>query len=497
MIKYSIQKNSMMMKILNKLPVILCLLSGLTLGSCDDDTTKVGITILPPEDLITVYSDTFQMEASTIKLDSVFAKTSEFLLGEMYDPVYGNIKADILCQFYCDEGFKFDYTPYEGRIDSLYLIVFYPYNNTSGITAYGDTMTPMQASAYPINRALKKNFYTNDSPENYCDMSKPLGATTYTAYDFSVSDSLRYLIDVNGYFSYSPSIKIKLPVELGQKFYDETINNPSSFESQSAFNEFFPGVYITTTYGSGCIIKTLSPNISMRIYYNRVMQDSNGGDSLVFWLQEFTVSKEVIQINRFKNSNIDKLLEKTPTHTYIKSPSGVCTKLVIPTTEISKKLDVNDRYINDFNLELKYLPEDEWSFSYAPPSHLLLIPEDSVKAFFEDGKIENGTTSFVSFRYDRNAGYTSAYTSPYGYNPATRTYSFGNISPLIKTHMLNDPDKDLNLLAIPITRTIPSNSSNYYTTAISNTFNLSGAKIRIEDEYMKVVVLSSKFEDKN
>ena len=110
------------MKSLNKLTAIFCLFAGLVLGSCDDDLSKVGTSILPPGDLITVYSDTFQMKASTVRLDSVFAKTTDCLLGEMYDPVYGNIKADFLCQFYCEEDFKFTYTPYEGKIDSLELI---------------------------------------------------------------------------------------------------------------------------------------------------------------------------------------------------------------------------------------------------------------------------------------------------------------------------------------------------------------------------------------
>ena len=476
------------MKSFNKLVAVFCLF--VIFSSCDDMPSKVGTSILPPEDLITVYTDTFRMEAHTVKLDSVFAKTADFLIGEMYDPLYGNIKADILCQFYCEEGFQFEHTPYEGRIDSMELIIFYPYSASNSLTAYGDTMAPMQVSVYPVDRPLKRNFYTNDNPENYCDMTKPLGSTTYTAHSMLISDSARYL-------TFTPHIKIKLPTELGQRFYDETINNPSSFESQNAFNEFFSGLYITNTFGSGCIIQSTSTSISMRMYYNYAVKGSNDSDSLIFWGQEFSVSKEVVQINRFKNSNMDKLFENDPTRTYIKSPAGVCTKLVIPTTEISDRLDIGDRFINGFNLELKYLPEDEWDFAYRPPSHLLLLPEDSVKSFFENGSVENGVISFISYRHDVASNQAqSSFLSPLGYNSSTRTYSFGNISSLLKTHIENSPDEDLRLLVLPVTRSAALSNNSYYTTSVQNSFDISGVKIRTEDDYMKVVVLSSKFENR-
>lgn len=469
---------------------------GLVLGACDDNLTKVGTTIQPPEDLITVYTDTFQMKASTVRLDSVFAKTSDCLLGEMYDPVYGNIKADVLCQFYCEEGFEFSKEPYNGKIDSVELLIFHPYRSSGGLNIYGDSLSPMQLTVYPIDRPLARNFYTNDNPENYSDMQNPFGAATFTAHDFSISDSVRNAVNENGYKTFTPYIRIKLPTELGQKFYEETINNPSSFASQDAFNEFFPGIYITNTYGSGCLVKTQGEHIEMHIYYNHAEKDTLGQDSLIFRYELFGVSKDIIQINRFENHNLDQLLDENDTHTYVRAPAGVCTRLVLPTTEISANVDINDRYINGFTLELKYLPEDEWDYAYAPPSHLLLLPEDSLITFFEKGSVENYTTSFISYGHSESSGVTSPYSTSAGYNSSTRTYSFGNVSPLLKAHIDNSPDKDLNLLVIPVNRTPLYSNSAYYTTDIKHSFDLAGARIRTEEEFMKVVVLSSKFENK-
>ena len=486
-----------MMKRILKLTVAFCLFTGLLLYSCDDNLTKVGTTIQPPGDLITVYSDTFLMIASTVKLDSIFAKTSDCLLGEMYDPVYGIIKADILCQFYCEDEFQFHDTPYNNKIDSVELLIFLPLNASGGLAAYGDTLTPMQVTVYPINQPLKRNFYTNDQPEKYCDMKNPLGSATYTLYDRTVSDSIRNAGE------YSPFIRVKLPTEFGQKFYDETLQNPSTFSNQSSFNEFFPGIYITNTYGSGCLTKTAGEYIAIRMFYSipYVDEEDNTLDSLALTAQWFFVSKDVIQINRFINSNIDQLLEENPTHTFVKSPAGVCTKLILPTTEISKEIDITDRFINGFSLNLKYLPEDERDFAYAPPDYLLLLPEDSVTSFFEKGNVENNTTSYISFTpydYDYYYGvfstYSSAFETSYGYSPYNRTYSFGNISGILKAHIENSPDKDLSLLVIPVIRKSSSYNSSYYTTDITHNFNISGVKIRTEDEFMKVVVLSSKYE---
>jgi hypothetical protein len=482
------------------------LLSGLVFaGSCDDNLTSVGTSIQPPGDFITVYTDTFTMTASTVKLDSIFAKTTECMLGEMYDPLFGEIKSDFLCQFYCEEGFEFAETPYEGKIDSIDLFIVYP-NSNGKTSAFGDTILPMQVSVYPVKAPLARNFYTNDDPEKYCDMNNPLGRTTYTPYDMSVTDSVRNLTDSYGYSAYTPIIRIKLPIELGQKFYDELVDNPSTFASQESFNRFFPGIYLTNTFGSGNLIYTQGENISLRISYHIMKKDILGEDSAAYRSQWFYSTKDVVQINRFKNSNIDRLLEDSPTRTYIKAPAGVCTKLVIPTTKISSEMNVKDRFINGFTLNLRYRPADEeGDFAYTPPSHLLLLPEDSVKTFFENGSIENYTTSFVSFMYDISGLYSTAFISPsatfYGYNPNTRTYSFGNISNLLKAHIENSPEKDLSVLVIPVNRSYTSSSSSssptYYTTGISHTLTPAGLIIRKEEEFMQIVVLSSKFEDKD
>jgi hypothetical protein len=234
------------------------------------------------------------------------------------------------------------------------------------------------------------------------------------------------------------------------------------------------------------------------MYYAFLTTGSYEQDTVVNTIQDFYVPKEVVQINRYVNSNIAPLLETHQGYTYIKSPAGVCTRLTIPTTKIAEKINIKERFINNFNLHLKFLPPTEWDFACYPPSYLLVLPEDSVKQFFEEERMEDDVTSYVSF----DGSYASKYLTQSGYTYSNFTYYFGNVSLLLQEHIEKAPDRDLKLLVVPVTRSSTSNSSSYYysssytyyTTGITNSLYMTGVKLRNDEENMKISVLSSKFE---
>lgn len=440
----------------------LCL-GGFFLGSCSDELSQVGTSIQGDEDKISVSVDTFRIEASTINMEAVYAKTDTGLLGEIFDPLYGTLKSDYICQFYCPEGFRFKQTPINGKIDSVDFRVFYN-------KWVGDSLAPMRAQIYPVVKPLERNFYTNIDPEEYSDMSIVLGSQTYTAYDMSVPDSIRNATDYYGNPTFAPVVTIRMPIEIGQKFYDETINNPSTFSDQQSFNEFFPGLYITNTFGTGNILNVITSYFT--IYYKYMTKDISGADSIGYQSEIFNVTKEVFQLNRFKNTDMSNLLEPDNEYSYLKTPAGVCTQLVIPASEITAK--VSGRILNNMPLTLYAMPQEDYEFKLNPPTNLLLIQKDSVKAFFEEGKVQNGITTFVST-----------------YNASTRAHVFGNISNLLKDQMENTPDKDLVMWVIPVNH----EKDNYYgyTTSVSNYLFPSAVKLRKDEDVMKIVITSSKY----
>lgn len=426
------------------------------LGGCNDDLGVVGPSIQPPGDEVNVANDTFKIQASTVLMDAVYAKTDTALLGEIYDPLYGNLKSDYLCQFYCPENYRFANTPIDGKIDSMEFVIQYQ-------SSIGDTLVPMRAEIYQLTEPLKKNYYTNVNPEEFTNMKISLGAKTYTAYDQSVSDSIRATQ------WWRPQVRIRMPKELGQKFYDETINHPETFSTQESFNQFFPGLYVTTTYGTGNVLNVKSS--AMRIYYKCV--GPTGKDSLV--AETFIVTKEVIQLSRFKNTDMSQLLQPNDEYTYIKSPAGVCTRLVFPMKEIIPQ--VKGRYLNNFPLVLNAYPQEDWKYAFQPAPNLLLIPEDSVKTFFENGQVNNNYSTFVSNTY---SGFSQQYV-------------FGNISKLIQFQMDTNPEEDLAVWIIPVKYITSTNQYTGQATAVAvgNYMTPSGVKLRKDEESRTVVVTSS------
>lgn len=444
---------------------------GILLSGCNDELSQVGPSIQPDGDRSFVYADTFQLEASTIKLDSVYARTVNGLLGQIYDPLYGNLKTDYICQFYCPENYKFAHEPIDGKVDSMAFFIMY---NKGGYV--GDSLAPMQAKIYQVTKPLARNYYTNMNPEDFCDLQTLIGEKTYTAYDLSIPDSIRNITDTSNPNYYTPNVRIRISTDIAQSFYDETVNNPSSFQNQEAFNKFFSGFYVTTGFGTGNILEVAQS--SFFIYYKYKSTTEAGKDTIIHTREQFNVTKEVIQMNQIENGHIEQLLEPNEEFSYLKSPAGVCTKIVVPASAIKEKIE--GRIINGLDFSMRAMPQEEWLYA---PDNVLLLPEDSVQSFFENNKIEDSMTAYL-------AGYTSS----------TKTYSFGNISNLLKKHLENKPDEDLRLLVLPVARGT-QNTNDYYgnskpvTTSISHYMKPAGVRLKKDKEAMQIVVLTSKYND--
>jgi len=418
--------------------LIICLLSGILYMACEDSIGRVGLSIQPEEDKVSVFDTTVIVEARTIEVDSVYAKTTNGFLGDFYDPSYGNIKSSYMCQYYPSVGFPYLDSIVDNKIDSVRLNLYY-------YSYIGDSLAPMEVTVYPIVKPLDKNYYTNANPEDYCDMKHPLAKCGYTARNMNISDSV---LQARGYIY---SFSIPLPVKFGQDYLDKVRNG--ELKTLNEFLDFFPGTYLSTTFGTGSMIPVNGTEIVLFYSRNTMMQDVNGEDSLAVVVSgaSFTVTKEIIQINKFENKIPAFLTDENPDKTYLKSPAGVFTELTIPIKEIVK--GIGKKKFSNVKLSLKVYPNDygEYpmqfpgaSFSSVPISDnatsfsakLLLIEPDSVKNFFEMKKVADGQTSYTT-----------------QFNSSTYTYDFNNISNVVQNAIEKAPDKDLKLWLIPVQTT--------------------------------------------
>ena len=74
---------------------IKLLILGLGLGAsilagCNDDFSSIGTSIQPGDDTIAVYMDTFQIQATTVQLDSIYARSTIRCMVTLYRIICAN-----------------------------------------------------------------------------------------------------------------------------------------------------------------------------------------------------------------------------------------------------------------------------------------------------------------------------------------------------------------------------------------------------------------------
>lgn len=157
---------------------------------------------------------------------------------------------------------------------------------------------------------------------------------------------------------------------------------------------------------------------------------------------------EVRQINHIKSNN-EELLADNSDVTYIKSPAGVNTEIVFPISQVHDNLQ--SMALNLVNFTVYALPDEseKGMVKLSPPDYLLLINKDSLNGFFENRKLRDNVTSFLSEKFD----------------PSTYSYKFNNISSMINYYNqeFDGEPYDLTYYLIPVDATYTNVQQGYST----------------------------------
>ncbi|MCC8146979.1 MAG: DUF4270 domain-containing protein [Bacteroidales bacterium] len=431
----------------------LSILTGfIYLTACDDTIDSIGSGIQPDGDKIEIYDLSLNISGETVKLDSIYAKSISASLGNIKHPVYGSLKGEYACQFYPSAEFELD-SMIKNDIDSIKLQIMY-------FNFQGDPLTPMEVSVYPVDEPLKNDYYSGIDLTQYADMQTLLGKRAYTARDLNISDSI---YDSSSSSTYKV-LSVTLPKELGQKFFEEyKKGDQGAFASQEAFSNFFPGTYIASTFGNGCLLDV--ERTSIFIYYQRrweAISTITGNDTIIegTTYASLNVTKEVTQLNSYVNSGEEELLAPNADKMYLKTPAGLYSKLTIPLAQIIDS--IGNRKFSNVELSLSAYPKEDSEYLWDFPgtyqnvgielakSKILLIEPDSVVPFFEQQKAADNLTSYYST-----------------FNSSTSSYVFRNISNVLQNAIDKTEGnnyKDLELLVIPVTVPYYYASNDYYET---------------------------------
>lgn len=427
--------------------------------SCNDNLNEIGETIQPPNDTIAIKADTVTINAKTVSMsDSIYARTTQGVLGKYDDDMFGSIKSDYICQFFFPDNLKFKDN--FKQIDSARLVIDF-----NGYT--GNVDIPMGLSIYEVTKTLPENFYTNIDPLNYTDLKTVLAKEAYT-----IAGSKKYSN------SNLRSIVANLGPDFGKRIYNAWKNG--TIKDNDSFNKFFKGMYITTDFGNSSLIKVASTSID--IFYKHQYKDTLGVMRDTTAALTLSVTPEVLQLNHIKNSNPDELFVGGTGATYLKTPAGVYTEVVLPIAQITANMEKkNMSLVNSALFSVKGYTEKESNPSakenISRPDRLLLIEKDSVDSFFRHRRLTDGTTSVLS---DRRS-------------VTTNTYNFKNIAGLIRSYKKKKIDNPVFIIIPVATEYIPISQSTQKLIGIYNYMQPSTAILRSDPQNMKLELVYSKF----
>lgn len=444
---------------------------------CDDNTESVGNSIIPDEDIIIARTDTFYAKSHTIKAnDAILANTSDVYLGKYTnEDDNSTFSSSFITQFGCTQDFEF---PSEGVVDNaatyttlrLYIDKY-----------YGDSLNAMRCEVYALDKTLEEGtpYYTDFDPEEFYDNnSAPLASKIFNVIDHTEPDSV-----ING--ETTRRIDIPLPNSIGnmfiEKFYEtDSKGNRTGKEyfanTENFIKNVFNGVYVKCTQGDGTLVRIFRSRLD--IGFDRLIMSSSGKlDSLEHLQAPFYSGKEVLQVNKFVNSNIDNLLNETG-HTYIKTPACLFTEVTLPVTDIIESSDT----INS----AKIIFEKYNKGTGSPHSTLLMVRKEKLNSFFLKSELNDDKTSYLATLVNN------------------KEYIFANISEMLKT-MYNEytegiaKDKDWEsknpnwnkIVLVPVSTTTDTYGN---VLKIVHDIRLGSIKLRGGDAYdIPVQIITSKF----
>lgn len=415
--------------------------------SCDDATTGIGDSTIAAGDSIPAGAAVYDVYTRSILADSVYARTSTAYLGKYTDSQFGEFSADFIAQFNCTDNYEFPETVQE--ITGIQMRMYYE-------KFFGDESNAMRMQIDTLDKVIPEKelstFYTSVDPTQYYDEnSKPIARKAFAATGASVNDTTIVNYDSWG----NPTSTsyywqdVKLPTSLGKYMYDKYKEDKNNYKNAENFiKNVLKGFYVHCTHGDGTIL--YFNDMQLRLNFKYLIESKSGKlDSLVNGSATFAATKEVIQANRFQNSDRLKELIEEKDYTYLKTPAGIFTEVTLPIEEIHE-MHMRDT-LNAASITFtRYNEKSDKKYPMGIPQTLLMVRKCDMHNFFEKNKTFDGLTSFI-------AEYV-------GSSETANTYSFPNISSLI-TLCINEKKEGKNeadwnkVVLIPVKTETDSNGT--------------------------------------
>ena len=451
--------------------------------ACKDDVANTGHSVLGPEDEVIVLADTFPLASSIDSCDAIISQADSFLLGEL-ETDYGVLRASILTQLACPEGFKY---PANATIDSVCLFMYYS-------SWVGDGNSPIAINVYMMD---KKTFrYSSTYPtdlniSDYCSRDKSILANHRIV---AASEKLDSVQDANG--NYIPMLRMRVNDDFANYFW-----SIQSFKDQDSFNQAFKGLFIENSFGASTILNI--SNIALGVYYSFSYQKSgHASDTTVHDMKAFYANSEVRTVNHLQYSDKKELVETlqkdSDTYNYIIAPAGVYARIKFPMARITDTImhhmidtldgdTVKRPYVNKAAVRIDVENVYQGSESQKtrndwlqPADYMLLIKEESMNRFFAKREFPSDTCALLSALLQ---GTDSAGNATYYY-----TYDMSDfLTNQLRKRTTND---ELRMVLVPVTVTAGvTGVANMQYASVRQQQTVSATKIKSANTGMKFEIV--------
>ncbi len=441
--------------------------------SCDDNTSNLGIEVMPDNDFTISTQESYPSEIGSYKVDSILARSTTAYLGKFTDPYTNTVfQSDFLTQFYCPEGFEFPEkeimkNPDAPEVKDIELNLYYS-------SYFGDSISPQKLAIYELNKVLLPDelYYTNlDATEFYDVTQAPLATQAYTAIDIVNGDSL---YSTNGVHM----ISIKLPQSFGNRIIKSYYDNPGYFQNSEKFiNNVLKGFYIKNEQGDGTILNI--DYVHLNVYFEYYVESSSGNaDSLITAYSQFIATPEVVQENHFQTDNLEQILADESC-AYIQTPGGIFPEITLPIDDVSLNDTINSASLTIYRKNnLNSTP-----YQMGTPDELMMVRKCDLKDFFEKQNVPDYNTSYIAYLSGNQ----------YAYSNITNLINYLRIQKRSNPDTYNK-DEDWNkVVLVPITEVTQTSGSATTIVRVLHDLSLTFTKLKKED--IKLTIIYSKYNE--
>jgi hypothetical protein len=364
--------------------IIRLFIFSIVVFSCSNDSDlssiSIGDNFIKPQTAIVVV-DTFSIQLSTLKIDSIpTSESGKLLVGKYIDDYFGKVSSKGYFQLTLPDSLDIN----ENAVfDSLTLSVKY-----SG-DWYGDTLQPQTINVYRVLEDIELNDDSKlDNTSSFKYDETPLGSVT--------------LIPKPNFYDH---LQIRLSDELGKEFVRFMKKKTNEISSTEKFIEFFkglalgPGIENTSILGFEAVDSFLN-----MVLYTHYAEEERIESTYNFPLYLQTTCFNQIETDRsgtyienLETQRIEIPSSETGNRVFIEAGGGIVTRIDFPS--INRLLEFDTRNIL-YKAEIILKPYPLSYYKGGLPEKIVLYKTDKYNRLVSEIVATDGSSIPADFYYD-------------------------------------------------------------------------------------------------